>query len=76
MIDRPENRATEPRLDPNMADPDGFYEQLLAAHEGLSTEASFELNTRLLLLLANQVGDPVILARCIALAREAGSGRS
>ena len=68
--------AALPQLEPNMEDPDGFYEQLLMAHDGLTTEASFELNVRLLLLLANQIGDRAILARCIELAREAGSARS
>lgn len=59
-------------LAPNMADPDGFYEALLAAHEGLTTEQSFELNARLLMLLANQIGDRDVLARCIVLAKAAG----
>jgi len=72
MIDRPDPAG--PKLEPNLQDPDGFYEQLLAAHEGLPVDASFEFNVRLLLLLANQVGDRDILARCIELAREAGTG--
>lgn len=59
-------------LEPNLEDPDGFYEQLLAAHEGLAIEESFELNVRLLMLLANQIGDRAVLSRCIELAR-AGS---
>ena len=74
MTERPEIKGAQPRLEPNMDDPDGFYEQLLAAHEGLADEASFELNVRLLMLLANQVGDRDILARCIELARDAGPG--
>jgi hypothetical protein len=64
------------KLEPNMEDPDGFYEQLLAAHEGLETDQSFELNVRLLLLLANQVGDRAVLSRCIELARETPRGKS
>lgn len=60
-------------LEPNLQDPDRFYEELLAAHDGLSTEQSFELNARLLLLLANQVGDSGVLSRCIALARAAAT---
>ncbi|MGE0799250.1 MAG: DUF2783 domain-containing protein [Lautropia sp.] len=62
--------AAQVRLEPNLQDPDGFYEQLLEAHQGLSVEQSFELNVRLLMLLANQVGDAAVLARCVALARE------
>ena len=41
---------------------DAFYEQLVAAHRGLSDEDSGALNTRLVLLLANHVGDTDIVA--------------
>jgi len=58
-------------VEPNLEDPDGFYESLLSAHEGLSIEQSFELNVRLLMLLANQVGDHAVISDCIRLAREA-----
>ncbi len=53
----------------NLQDADTFYEQLLDAHEGLDTEASALLNARLILLLANQIGDAKILAECIAAAK-------
>lgn len=67
------DNATVPvKLEPNLEDPDGFYEQLLAAHQGLATDQSFELNVRLLMLLANQIGDEGVLSRCIQLARESG----
>ena len=62
------------RTDPNIPDADGFYEVLLAAHEGLSEEASNDLNARLVLLLANQVGDQKVLLECIAEARHAAAG--
>jgi hypothetical protein len=55
-----------------MEDPDRFYEELVAAHEGLTLEESFELNARLLMLLANQVGRGALLSECIRLARESG----
>ena len=55
---------------PNLQDADGFYEQLLDAHQGLSRESSELLNARLILLLANQVGDARVLAECIAAARQ------
>jgi hypothetical protein len=42
--------------DPNLERPDDFYEALLDAHQGLSTAQSHDLNARLVLLLANQVG--------------------
>jgi Protein of unknown function (DUF2783) len=48
---------------------DAFYEQLVAAHRGLSDADSGALNARLVLLLANQVGEPAIVAEAIAAAR-------
>lgn len=52
-------------------DADGFYEQLLDAHQGLSREQSELLNARLVLVLANQIGDTQVLGECIALAADA-----
>jgi hypothetical protein len=52
-----------------LQDADGFYEQLLNAHEGLSAEQSEQFNMRLILLLANQVGDACILRDCIESAK-------
>ena len=49
----------------NLQDADGFYEQLLDAHEGLSPQRSELLNARLILLLANQVGDAKVLKECV-----------
>jgi hypothetical protein len=37
-------------------DPDGFYDELVRLHEGLTDEESAVVNWRLVLLLANQVG--------------------
>lgn len=50
-------------------DADTFYEQLLNAHEGLSPAESELLNARLILLLANQIGDAQVLSECVAAAR-------
>ena len=55
---------------PNLQDSDAFYEQLLDAHAGLSREDSELLNARLILLLANQIGDAAVLKACIDAARE------
>jgi hypothetical protein len=55
----------------NFQDADGFYEQLLDAHVGLSPEQSQLLNARLILLLANQVGDAKVLKECVEAARRA-----
>jgi hypothetical protein len=55
----------------NLQDADGFYEQLLDAHQGLSKEESDLLNARLILLLANQVGDGKVLRECVEAAKKA-----
>ena len=49
----------------NLQDADSFYEQLLDAHQGLGPQQSELLNARLILLLANQVGDAKVLRECI-----------
>lgn len=61
------------RSDPHIPDPDGFYEAWLNAHQGLSDAESSDLDTRLVLLLANQVGDQSLLLECIAAARAAAT---
>jgi hypothetical protein len=58
---------------PNIADPDGFYAELLALHEGRSKEASDAINARLVLILANHIGDRAILREAFALATHDGS---
>ncbi len=50
---------------------DAFYAELLAAHEGLDASASALLDARLVLLLANHVGDLGVLRQALSLAREA-----
>jgi len=59
-------------LTPNIPDPDGFYAELLAAHDGLSEEESHALNARLVLILANQIGDREALSAALAFARRTG----
>ncbi len=53
----------------HLQDADSFYEQLLDAHQGLSSAQSELFNARLILLLANQVGDARVLQECLAAAR-------
>ena len=60
---------------PNLRDPDGFYAALVTAHQGLSDEASELMNARLVLILANHIGDPAVLTEALALARGQLVGR-
>ena len=56
--------------EPNIAHPDDFYQALIDAHAGLTDAQSAALNARLILLLANQVGDLDTLRAAIAAARD------
>ncbi|RDC71795.1 DUF2783 domain-containing protein [Rhodovulum sp. 12E13] len=57
-------------LEPNIDRPDDFYADLLAAHEGLGKAQSDALNARLVLILANHVGDREVLRQALAAAAE------
>jgi len=56
------------RLEP-AADPDAIYQVLVDAHDALSPEQGRIMETRLILLLANHIGDPAAIAQAVALAR-------
>ncbi len=59
-------------LSSRLPDPDAAYRALIEAHRGLSDEASAALNTRLVLVLANQLGSLEVLRAAIRAAKEAG----
>jgi hypothetical protein len=48
---------------------DDFYDLLIAGHAGLSDADSEHMNARLVLLLANHIGDLRVLREAIAAAR-------
>ena len=53
----------------NFQDADAFYEGLLDAHQGLSREDSEAFNARLILVMANQLGNTaLLLLACISAA--------
>ena len=54
---------------PNLPAPDDFYQELIALHRDLSDDASALVNAKLVLLLANHIGDPEVLAAAMAAAR-------
>jgi len=56
-------------LDPNLAAPDDVYEALVAAHDGLTQEESAAFNARLILVLANHVGDAEVIRQAIEAAK-------
>lgn len=56
---------TEPRVE----DPDDFYARLIALHEGLDSEQSHDLNCKLILILANHIGDQQPLVEALDIVR-------
>jgi Protein of unknown function (DUF2783) len=48
---------------------DDFYEALISAHQGLSEAESHTLNARVVLILANHIGDLKVVQETLALAR-------
>ena len=58
---------------PNIAAADDFYAALLDLHKGLTDAQSALVNARLILLLANHVGDLDVLREAMRIARDDGS---
>lgn len=56
-------------LKANLHDPDGFYNELIQAHDGLSKEQSDAFNARLILTLANHIGDRNVLSEALEAAK-------
>jgi len=61
-----ETLHTEPRID----DPDDFYARLITLHADLSAEQSQKLNSKLVLLMANQIGDRAVLDQILDTVRK------
>ena len=52
-------------VEPNLSRPDDFYESLIAMHRDLAPEQSAKVNARLILLLANHIGDAAVLEQAL-----------
>jgi hypothetical protein len=55
---------------PNIADPDDFYRELIESQRGLTDAQAEMLVAKLVLILANQVGDRELLREAMLLARD------
>lgn len=55
----------ELNLQPNLEKHDDFYAALLAAHDGLDEAGMQALNARLILILANHIGDGAVLQQAL-----------
>ena len=61
-------------LSPRLADPDGLFAALVAAHDELGPDASRRLDAALILLLANHIGDDGVVLDAIQVAQSAEAG--
>lgn len=59
--------------EPRLADPDGFYEELIRSQRYLDDEQAALMNSKLVLILANHIGDRAVLSEAIVLARPASA---
>lgn len=55
-------------LNPNFSDPDVFYAALTDLHRDRSEAQSERINARLILLLANHIGDQQVLEEALRIA--------
>ena len=57
---------------PNIPDPDGFYKELMDSQREMDAAQAAAMNARLVLLLANQIGDRATLSEAIRTAAATG----
>ncbi len=62
---------SELKTESGFVNPDAAYEALVDAHRGLPDADSAALNARLVLILANHIGDLDVLKAALALAKKA-----
>lgn len=58
--------------EPHLEAPDAFYEALIDTHRDLGEPQSHALNARLVLILANHIGEQAVLLEALAAARDSG----
>ena len=56
-------------LKPNIKNHDDFYQELIDMHRDLSEDQSLSVNAKLILLLANHIGDTDVLSEAMQIAR-------
>ena len=56
-------------IEPNLINADEFYEALIDAHRDLTLEQSHLMNAKLVLLLANHIGDLDVLKNAMQRAK-------
>ena len=64
----PESVTMKLITEPNIPDPDGFYEELIESQRDMTDAEAQAMNARLILVLSNHVGDRAVLSDAIRLA--------
>ena len=64
---------THLRTEPRLADADALYAALMDAHRDLPPEESRKLDAKLVLLLANHIGDAAVVLDALRIARQKGA---
>jgi hypothetical protein len=54
---------------PHLTDADGFYEALIGSQRDLTDDQAALMNAKLILTLANHIGDQQVLLQALAVAR-------
>ena len=57
-------------IEPNLKNADEFYEALIDVHRDLTLEQSHQVNAKLILLLANHIGDLDVLKDAMQRAKQ------
>ena len=55
-------------LAPNILDPDGFYQELIDSQRDMSEADAELMNCKLILILANHIGDRAVLREALKVA--------
>jgi len=55
-------------LTPNIPDPDGFYQELIDSQRDMNDAQASAMNCKLILVLANHIGDRTVLRQALAAA--------
>ena len=55
-------------LAPNLRDPDGFYQELIDSQRDMTDAEAGMMNCKLILVLANHIGDAELLRQALAVA--------
>lgn len=62
------------KVESRLTTPDELYARLIDAYRDLDEAGSHKLSAKLILLLANHIGDPEVFEEALALARDEAGG--